>query len=225
MYRTIIVTVTALSLFQQNLAAKIWGKVELAPAYIHLDVLEKGHTAKELDLPAIRADGVVIFGGGWCVKPMFMYGKNEGELITGAIGFGHCLPIGDCFFLTPSAGVSMANLNTPITAEVAPEVYMEFEDNFRSISPYLCLELTYSIADNMRVTGTFQWAWCHTHTKIKHVLDNKSWSNGPSYGAQYEYDLNKCWSVNVGIAYNESMGETKDGIRGYGGKIGIARWF
>lgn len=205
--------------------ANIWGKVELSSAYVHLDILESNRTIQKIDMPAGRFDAYIVFCDGWVLKPMFMYGKNRAELTTASIGIGHVIPFWDCFYLTPYVGFTYTNMSTKLHVlhPVAGDLW--FHEHFHSNAPYASLELTYAIRSHMRVTGSFQWAWSRTHTKIKHVLNNKSNSSGPNYGLQFEYDFNKCWSVNIGGAYNESLGETKDGIRAWGGKIGIARWF
>lgn len=225
LHKFILAALTILGLLQQPLEAKVWGKVELSPAYVHLDILEKNNTIQKIDMPAVRFDALIIFCDGWCVKPLVMYGKNKAELTTAGIGIGHCIPFWECFYFTPSVGVTYTNMTTKFHLHHPIAGHLEFHERFRSVAPYLCVELTYSIRTNMRVTGSFQWSWSRTHTVIKHLLDDKSNSNGPNYGLQFEYDLNKCWSVNIGGAYNESLGKTKDGIRAWGGKIGFARWF
>jgi hypothetical protein len=217
--------IAVLGCFGESLEAKVWGKVDLSPSYVHLDILEANRTVQKIDMAAIRVDGLVIFCDGWCVKPLFMYGKNNAELTTAGIGFGHCIPFWECYYFTPTVGVSYTNINTTFHLHHPLAGHLEFHERFRSLAPYVCFELSYSIRKNMRITGSFQWAWSRTHTKIKGLINVKSNSNGPNVGLQYEYDLNKCWSVNIGAAYNESMGETKDGIRAWGGKLGLARWF
>lgn len=225
MSRYLFACAIAIFCIHQTVEAKVWGKVELSPAYVHLDILESNNTIQKIDMAAARFDALIIFCDGWCVKPMIMYGKNQAELTTASIGIGHCIPFWECFYLTPSVGFTYTNLTTTFHLHHPLAGHLEFHEQFRSTAPYACVELSYTICENMRVTGSFQWAWSRTHTKIKGLLDDKSNSSGPNVGLMYEYDLNKCWSVNIAGAYNESMGETKDGIRAWGGKLGIARWF
>lgn len=226
MFKYMIASVLAImGWLHQPLESKIWGKVELSAAYVHLDILEANKTVQKIDMPAARFDGHIIFYEGWCLKPLLMYGKNQAELTTAALGIGHVIPFWECFYLTPSIGFSYTNITTTFHLHHPQMGHLEFHERFTSTAPYGCIELTYCICDYMRVTGSFQWAWARTHTKIKGLLDDKSNSNGPNIGILYEYDLNKCWSLNVGAAYNESLGETKDGVRAWGGKVGLARWF
>jgi len=53
----------------------------------------------------------------------------------------------------------------------------------------------------------------------------KEHSSGSAFSAMIEQDLNKYWSVNLAGAYNNSMSKEKNGMRAYGVKLGIARWF
>ncbi len=226
MFKYILVGALAtLGWLHHPLEAKIWGKVDLSAAYVHLDILESNRTVQKIDMPAVRLDGNIVFYEGWCIKPLVMYGKNQAELTTLGLGIGHVIPFWECFYLTPSVGCSYTHVTTTFHLRHPDFGHLQFHEEFHSIAPYGCLELTYTIREDMRVTGSFQWAWARTHTKIKRLLDDKSNSNGPNIGLQFEYDLSKCWSVNIGGAYNESLGETKDGIRAWGGKLGLARWF
>jgi hypothetical protein len=40
-----------------------------------------------------------------------------------------------------------------------------------------------------------------------------------------ETDINDCWSVNIGGAYNISLSHEKHGLRAYGGRLALAYWF
>lgn len=202
------------------------GKVELAPAFIHIDVLEKGHTVKKINMGAGRAEGHYNIGQGWILKPYAIYGKGDGgELTSLSLGFGRCIPIKDKITVTPSIGFTYTWLNTTIDLDLPGLGEMEFKENFRSGSPYIGLEATYRIRKNLRITGNIQYAWCRSKVKIKQLLNDTSKSRGPILSALLEYDLNQCWSVNVGFAYNESFSREKDGLRGYGAKAGLAWWF
>jgi hypothetical protein len=223
--KSIIAALAVMGLLHETVEGKVWGKVELSPAYVHLDILESNDTIQIIDMPAVRFDALIVFCDGWCVKPLVMYGKNKAELTTAGVGIGHCIPFWECFYLTPSVGVTYTHLATELHVHHPVAGHLEFDEHFCSLAPYASVELTYAICSNMRVTGCFQWAWSRTHTKIKHVLNDKSNSSGPNYGLQFEYDFDKCWSINIGAGYNESLGKTKDGIRAWGGKVGIARWF
>ena len=209
--------------FYQSVEADTFGKVELAPAYVHLDILEQNKTVQRVDMAAIRFDGLLVFWDGWCIKPMAMYGKNQAELFSAGIGIGHCIPW-ECYYLTPSVGISFTNINTTFKFS-HPFGTLEFHEQFRSYSPYISLELTTCFSEDFRISYLIQWAWARTHTHIKHLIDVKGHSSGPNFGVHVEYDVAKCWSVSVAGGYNKSLSETKDGVRAWGGKVGIERWF
>jgi outer membrane scaffolding protein for murein synthesis (MipA/OmpV family) len=98
-------------------------------------------------------------------------------------------------------------------------------EKFRSISPYLSIEGSYTFTKGWRVVGTIQYSYSRTHTIVKPLVDDKSHSEGFSYSAMIEHDLTQQWSVNLGGAYNLSLTKEKHGMRIWGFKLGIARWF
>lgn len=213
----------------QSLTARCSGKVDLGPAYIHLDMLESGHTVKTMDLLGVKADAMILFfeGKGWGIKPSILYGRGDsklGEVFSGGIGFGHCTPITDCLTITPSIGISYGYIKTRVRL---PDFFgrMHFTEKFRSVSPYVSLDATYTICKGFRICGMFQYAWSRTHTTIVGLLKDKSNAKGPNYALMLEYDLNAKWSVQLAGAYNISLSKEKHGVRGAGGKIGVAYWF
>jgi len=213
-------------ILEQQAHGDCLGKFELAPAYIHIDVIESRDTIKELDMPGIRADMSYVFGSGWLIKPTALYGKeNDGEITNLGIGFGRCIPLCDRWIFTPTAGVTYTNVGAKIHLDLGALGEIEFRERFKAIAPYISAEIIYSIAPCWRICANAQYAWSHSKTKIKSLFTEKSDSQGPSYGLLVEYDFNQCWSINIGGAYNESYSKEKNGIRGRGGKIGLVRWF
>lgn len=202
------------------------GKVELAPAYIHIDVIESRNTIKELDMAGVRADMSYVFDGGWIIKPSAMYGKEkDGEITNFGIGFGRCIPIHKKWIITPTAGVAFTNMGTSLHFDLGAMGEVHFRERFKGVAPYLGMEVIYNISPCWRICANAQYAWSHTETEIKHYFTYESNSQGPSYALLVEYDISKCWSVNIGGAYNESYSKEKSGIRARGGKIGLVRWF
>ena len=217
---------SCMGLFAPSLYAECMGKFEIAPAFVHIDVLEKHNTVKKINMGAIRSEAYWVIGKGWMLKPLALYGKGDGgELTTASLGFGRCIPLGKQFVLTPSVGATYTCLNTSF--EVDHEIFgpLEFKESFHSISPYIGLELNYRIRPNLRIGGSIQYAWSRCKTRIKHLFTQKGNSQGPNLSALLEYDFNQEWSINVGFAYNESLSRDKDGLRGYGAKLGLVRWF
>lgn len=230
---TILTTLITCLSVNHDLRAEIIGKIDAGPAFVHIDILKNKKTIKRMNLCALRADGFVLpfEGKGWTVKPLVLYGnggsKNRGEIFTGGLGVGHCIPYQDWVF-TPLVGANYTYLRTTVDIPALAPVLGQsrFKEIFHSISPYLGLEIVYSIRCDLRVCGVVQYAWSRTHTLIeKDILDDKSNTSGPCYSAMIEYDLNDHWSVNLGAGYNMTMSQEKNGIRGYGAKAGLAYWF
>ena len=222
----IVVLSPLFTIIEHPLQAECMWKVDVGPAFAHIDVLESKRTIKKLDMPAARGDASLILGTGWCVKPTALYAKGgDGELFTAGIGAGRCIPICERVIVTPLVGVTFMNLTTPIHINYGPYGRLKFRERIRSIAPYGGVEVILKIAEGWRFCVSAQYAWSHAKTKIKDLLNSKSDAEGPNYGVLLEYDINCNWSVNVGAAYNLSLSREKDGLRGRGAKIGIARWF
>lgn len=210
-----------------------YGKLELAPAFAHIDVLESGHTVKSMDLPAVKADVniQIIRGYGWTLKPTVLYGGSDSgrnQLFIAGVGIAHCTPINDIFTITPSVGVNYSHIKTRIHIPLFDMLLRgkaHFTEKFRSISPYVGLEFIIQPISCFRICTMVTYAWSYTHTVLEHLLTDKSHAKGPSYSAMIEYDLSKQWSINLGGTYNISLSKEKHGIRGSGGKLGIAYWY
>lgn len=219
----------ALSLPFIDLSAEICGKVDAAPVFAHIDVLESGHTVKRMDMLAFKADATVVVWKGLCFKPTILAGSGHGSLLTGGMGIGHVTPINDWFCVTPSVGCLYTQLHTKIKIPfpVAEGVFVpvKIKEKFRSISPYICLEVSIKFAKDWRICFQYQYAWSSTRTKLSGLPEFKSHSDGPNYAALLEYDINDSWSLQAGAAYNITLSKEKHGLRGYGGKIGVAYWF
>lgn len=199
------------------------GKVDFAPAYVHIDILEHQKTVKRMDLLAFKADATIVINNGFCLKPTILAGTGHGAIFSGGLGIGHCIPITNRITLTPYVGCTYTHLRT--TIDIPMLALKDLKERFRSISPYVSLEATIKIAEGWRICGVVQYAWSRTHTTIKHLLSDKSNAKGPNYALLLEHDLNDKWSVNIGAAYNISLTKEKHGLRGAGVKLGLARWF
>jgi hypothetical protein len=205
------------------------GKVDFGPVYVHLDVLHSGHTIKKLDLAGFKLNGTIMLktGSGFCIKPDVIYAQGHGELFAGSFGFGHVTPINDKFCVTPTIGVTLTNLRTSISPRI-PQLNFQrvhLKERFRSLAPFIGLDMHYNIYEGYRICGSIQYAWSHTHTRIQKEGKFKGDSQGASYAVMLEKDLSKEWSVHIGAAYNLALSHEKHGLRGYGFKLGIARWF
>lgn len=199
------------------------GKIDVAPAFVHLDILNFGKTVKTMDMPAVKADSNYLIYKGLCVKPSVLYGSNRGYLLTTSLGLGYAIPYKRWCF-TPSVGVYYTQVKTKIPIEFFG-FKIKAKEKFGSWSSYLALEIFYKIAKNWRAGFQFQYAWSRSHTTIEGFGSDKSNAKGPSYAVILERDFCDHWSLNLGAAYNISLTREKHGLRGYGMKLGLARWF
>lgn len=217
---------TSLLLNNTNSFAETCGKIDIGPVLLHVDVLESGKTVKKINMPGIKADTPFLVWEGICLKPSFLYaGEGNTSIWSAGCGIGHYTPITGNFSVTPIVGVTYTSFKTTFHFPLEPGVTLDLREKFRSISPYVSLEATYTICKGLRLTGVYQYVWSHSDTVIKGMGTTKSNPKGSNYGLVAEYDLNQRWSINVGAAYNESLTKEKHGLRGYGGRLGFAFWF
>lgn len=203
----------------------IRGKVELAPAYVHIDILKSGRTTHAMDMAAIRADASYRIWSGLSIKPTFLYarGHKSDRALTGSVSLGFCFPVRQGFCVTPVAGYTWGDLRTE--QDIKEVGLTDIHTKFRSRGPYLGLEASWTYCPTWRVVVNFQYAWSNTRTTLKGLGKDNSSSKGPNWSAMFEHDLTEQWSINVGVAYNNSLSKEKHGLRAGGCKLGIAYWF
>lgn len=222
------------------------GKVDVGAAFVHIDVLYKGHTQHKIDVAAIKADLNYRIWSGFIVKPTFLFGggHNDNEVASGGVGLGFCVPVSNTLSITPLVGCSWGYLRTsfkidhPATAAfgVSPRI----RERFRSQSPYIGFETSWTFRPAWRVVLSYQYAWSRTHTQLRLAgidpsqlpigvkeedTNSRSHTKGTNISGMLEHDLNDNWSVNLGAAYNNSLSKEKHGLRAWGVKIGAAYWF
>lgn len=225
MFRIALIILLATSF--NFLSAEMKGKIDVGPAYVHLDILESGRTIDTKNLFAVRADACVLVYKGFCLKPTFLASCNSTELMTGGIGIGHYIPIGEDFSITPTVGCNFTYLRTTVDVNhpIFP-IVLTFTERFRSTSPFVGLDATWNFYPQWRIGGTFQYAWSETTTIIRSLdISSKSHCQGPSYAAFIEHDFNDCFSINLAGAYNLSLTKEKHGLRAAGLKLGFVYWF
>lgn len=222
--------ISAMTASGNGLQPELWGKVDVAPVYVHLDILESGHTIKNHNMGGVKADATVGFFSdmGWVIKPTALYATtcSHSQLFTGGAYFGHVTPICKGLYLTPLLGCMYTYMDTRIQIPFFGDTNLK--ERFYSVSPCVGLEGIYSFTPNFRICALYQYSWSRTKTRISTpiaTIKDTSHTEGSSYSAMLEYDLNDCWSVNIGGAYNISLTKERHGLRGAGAKLGVAYWF
>lgn len=211
----------------QSLQADTKAKIDVGPAFVHVDILESGHTVKRMDMWGGRADLSYFLYKGLYVKPVVVYahgGAAKGGLFTSSVSLGYCLPVHECLLISPSVGFSYSHLWTKI--DVKPLQLTNLKEKFKSWAPFLSLDVYYTFVPTWRVGVGVQYAWSRTSTSIQRLVKNdKSSPEGFAYSFLLEHDLSDQWSLNVGATYNLSLTKEKHGVRGTGIKVGVVRWF
>lgn len=205
------------------------GKVDLAPVYIHMDILEHAHTVDKVDMWGGRLDLSYLFWGGWTVKNSnnAVWGDESSRLYTTSLGLGYTVPLAEGFYITPYAGCgySYFRVNTKL-----PAFFnfgdVRFKHTYRTWSPYIAMDVNYTIGCGWRVGATIQYAWANTQTSIGQLVHNQHTKGaGFAYAGYVEKDILENLSINIGVGYNNSLTKEKHGLRAYGAKAGLAYWF
>lgn len=224
-------SLSAASCNEGNCGPKVCGKVDIGAAYVHIDLLENGATSERMDIPAVRGDICYGIWKGVAIKGNVTYGYNNQQLLMTGIGLAHITPITDRITLTPVGGFNYSYLDTDadLLLPLPFGLLTDISRTFRSYAGFVGLEGTYKICEGLRFYVTYQYAWTHNITdfNLPDPLPSRfrEHSQGSAVSAQIEKDLNKYWSVNFAGAYNNSMSKERNGMRAYGFKLGIARWF
>lgn len=206
-----------------SLQGALRGKADLGPTYVHIDILENGKTVDRKDMGGVKGDLTLLIHQGLYVKPSFILAWNKGKLASGSLAMGYYIPVKSYLKFMPHAGVTFGYLSTKV--DIALLNLQDKKERFRSISPFLGMEICFTYAEKWTFTGIYQFAWSRTHTKIKSVLSDKGRSCGSNYSFGIEYSITDQWAVNAGIGFNESLSKEKHGIRAKGAKIGLGYYF
>lgn len=213
-----------------TLQGETLGKIDVGPAFLHIDILEHNKTVKRMDIWGVRGDFSYYIYKGLYIKPVVLYGNGgaaKGGIFTGSLGLGYCFPLCPTFLISPSIGANYCHLWTKINLPIPfPPFKLEnIKENFKSWAPYIALDIYYTFIPTWRICAGIQYSWSKTKTTLVHIGKSKSKSEGFAYSLLLEHDLSDKWSINVGAAYNLSLTKEKHGLRGSGIKAGVTRWF
>lgn len=232
--------ITFLAILTTQLYGDFKGKVDLGSAFIHLDTIVGNKTVSKSDLGAIKFDASLYTESGLGVRTSVLQSvwdiDNVGEDVTSVqLALGQCFPITSSLTLFPQVGVSWSSISTdiliPIIQNEMVVAALPAERTSKSAGYFIGCEACYKVTQCLRFCGQILWGWTDIDStfedkKSKKQLDMiKSCGNGPILSSIIEYDLNDSWSVNVGGAYNLSWDDDNNGLRAWGGKVGIAYWF
>lgn len=211
-----------------SLRGEVRGKLDIGPTLMDIDVLESGKTVETLHMKGVKADATVLVYEGLYIKPGVIWGRGHGKLWAGSVAVGYYLPITEKFKILPNVGMSWSYLHFGLDLEELQ--LFDLKERFRSDSPFIGMEFSYSITDKWTVMAVYQYAWSRTQTKIRSeilgtIVNDKSHSCGPNYSLGVDYSLNKNWSVMLGVGYNITLSKEKHGIRGKGAKLGLSYYF
>lgn len=205
-----------------DVPCKTCGKIDIAPTFLKIDSVESGKTIDSHNMKGVRVGLDYILYKALLFRGTGIVSWGDANFQTYTAGLGACIPYKK-FYFTPSAGVTYSRFKADIDF---PEIqFFDLKQKFRSLGPYVGLDIQWCFAPKWRIGGGFMWSWSHTHTSVKPLFKGKDNSQGPTWTMLLERDITSKWSVNVGAAYNRSLNKEKHGIKGQGVKIGLTRWF
>lgn len=214
--------ILALLLISPSLQAICKGKLDVAPTWMKIDVLEFGKTVRRLDISGARVSADYFVWNNIMARGTFLAGRGDANFETYSIGLGACLPYKQLYF-TPHAGITYTNFRTSFDL---PQFFLfHLKQHFTSYGPYVGIDAQWCITDKWRIGGGFVYAWGRTKTVVKPIQKAKSSTKGPNYTILVERDIGDKWSLNIGAGYNRSLDREKHGLKGKGIKIGLTRWF
>jgi hypothetical protein len=226
-YRSSIRCFLVIILCGMSLSAygKCCGRIDIGAALIDIDVLKSGKTTETLHMTGVKGDATILVYQGLCIKPGFLWasGSGYGEITSGTLAVGYYIPVIEKLKILPHAGVTWGYLSTYVDFKELNLFHLK--ERFRSSSPFIGIEICYSLTEKWTLTGLYQYAWSRTHTKIKPIVSETSHSCGPNYALGLDYSLNRHWSLTFGVGYNITLSKEKHGLRAKGAKVGIAYYF
>lgn len=221
-------TLSLFSLFVSAFTyAEIRGRADIGGVYADIDILESGKTIETLHMKGVKFDATVVVYHGFTLKPSALWCDGHGGLSSGTIAAGYMIPLGKSWKFLPNVGMTWSYLHTTVEFEHLGPLLgrTHFKERFRSETPFLGLDIAYSITDKLSLIAMYQYGWAHTHTKIRPIVSQKSHSCGPNYALSLDYSVTDHWSISLAGAYNITLSKEKHGLRGKGLKLGVAYYF
>lgn len=211
-------------LITRFLSAECWGRVDVGPAYVKVDMLESGKTVRSLDLAAIKGEGSALLFCGLCLKPSLLLASGKGTTLnSGSLGLGVCIPLPLKISVTPCVGLTETQFRSRI--DLPQYGLFKQKEKFRSQGQYIGCEVAWTFVKGWRLYGLAQMCWSRVHWRVGEFLHTKQHCKGPNYAVALEHDLCDYLSVSLGAGYNSSLSKEKHGLRGKGVKLGLALWF
>lgn len=205
-------------------------KLDVAPAYAYMDVLEKGRTTKNLDMFGGRADLSVVMDWGLYLRFNVMSNAYDGLLHQAGAVCGFWLPLHNYIYIAPIAGINYSYFRTLVPIRqlsfICPKDEL-FRQQYRNRCPFIGFELLLDNYTGWRCGFTYNFAWCRSLVTITSIglRKEKSESKGPLYALFIERDLNCSWTLSLGAGYNVALSHEKHGLRSCGAKLGLSYWF
>lgn len=199
------------------------GRIDVGPAYVNIDMLESGHTARSLDLYGGKLDGTLTLYKGLCIKPSLLVANGKANLDSWSLGLGFCIPFYSDFNVTPAVGYTQTRFKSRLNL---PQYGLyHLREKFKSQGMYVGADLCWNFAKTWRTYIQYQYSWSYVRTTLRPIYRVKDHTQGPSYALAVEKDLASWCSLSLAGGYNISLSKEKHGLRGKGIKLGFAVWY
>ncbi|MCB1113459.1 MAG: hypothetical protein KDK62_01750 [Chlamydiia bacterium] len=197
------------------------GKIDVAYTYLEVDFIEANRTVDSYYMKGARVAIDYFIWKPLLFRATALNAWESAHFQAYSAGLGVCLPYKK-LYITPSAGATWTRFSGEL--DIPTFFLFGLKNKFRSLGPYVAIDVQWCITEDWRIGGSFQYSWSHTHTEVVGLMKAKDNSKGPTWSVLLEHDINKKWSVNIGGAINRSLNHERNGIKGQGVKAGITYW-
>lgn len=229
-YFTMLITFFSVA----TLPAEVKGRVDGGPVWMRVKMKANEKTVRRADMWGGRLDVLVLpfqgcsYVGGFCLKPFVFGGRGDDtSLLSWGCGFGHYTPVTDRITLVPLVGVSHTNLHSRIDIPI-PELNSIFENQREKIESntfYIGSDAIFKITNDLYFTAIYSYGFAKVQTRIGGFINTSGHSQGSNFGGILDYYFTNCLSANIAFAYNTTLDQEKNGIDGFGFKLGLAYLF
>ncbi len=210
------------------------GKLELGPAYMHVEFLQNGVKMNSLDLYGLQGNASIITWKGLTFKVGGLYGRNDGVTasLSGAVGWTIPVEIKDWkFYITPNAGYTWGYLRSTSTGAAIDTTLAGLvgRQGFHNSTPFVATDISFSVTEKITHTTSIQYAW----TRSKVTYDGtgfafafpKTESRGLNLSSVTDYWFTENYSLNLAVGVQKSQSKEKTASRAWGARIGAGYYF
>lgn len=194
------------------------GKADIGASYMNVDIINNGSKVRSLSMGGISTNATLSVYKALVIKPTLLIAEGHGAYFQAGMNVGIYVPIKDCYSLTPSLGASHSWLSFKTDL---PPTFFNLSQKFTTDVFNIALDGSWTVSPKLMLSGSVQYAWTESITKIGAFPDYKSASKGFNYICMIDYFLTECTSLNFAGALQRSRNKDRHGSDAAGFRIGL----